>query len=190
MKTLFQISLLLVFSAFWFVVLTTYIKEHTFHFQKPYERDIKTVMPEGWRFFTKSPRDFRYEAYVVSGSSMTPLSAYKHQKSRNASPYNWFGASRSARAMGGEMGLLMQKLPKENWLSFKAPPQAVEQHLNADINRTRDSLMFPRIINVTPGAYLEDSIIIVRSKPIPWAWIQSQKEIHYDYFPLHVICSQ
>ncbi len=188
MKSFFQIVCAAFFGIFWFVVLTTYIEEHTFTFHKKYERNVKNIMPEGWRFFTKSPRDFRYEAYVVSGQAQNGLVAEKHPRSRNASPANWMGANRGARAMGGEIGLLMQELPEDNWLALKSKPQQLDQSLSQHLSN--DTAFFPRIINLTPGAYLQDSVVIVRSRAIPWAWIRSQKQVEYEYFPLRVIAKK
>src|SRR5580658_7794284 len=81
----------------------------------PYETQIHaaTLLPEGWKFFTRDPEEEAPYVLVRKETGWAPIAA------TNATAANWFGASRKSRAMAVELGRLMTDIPKEGWTACK-----------------------------------------------------------------------
>src|SRR4051812_41959664 len=82
----------------------------------PFEQAVNAQVwiPEGWKFFTRNPREERVSMLVrkegqwINGSR-TP----------NANPSNAFGIDRLGRAQGLELALLLENVPSEAWSACK-----------------------------------------------------------------------
>ena len=63
--------------------------------------DTTIFFPEGWGFFTKSPREEKHTAYyVLPNGQLSPV------HSKNGSAQNWFGLSRRSRRVNMELSQL------------------------------------------------------------------------------------
>lgn len=126
----------------------------------PFERDAHLVMlvfaPEGWAFFTKNPREPVFVPYALDRSGIwrsVAVGSYDE-------PRHLFGASRTPRAQGVEMGLLASAVSGSAWQTCNA---LVEDCL-------RNAQEWLVAANPSPAATLCGKIAIVRQELLPWAW--------------------
>ncbi|ORM30125.1 SdpA family antimicrobial peptide system protein [Williamsia sp. 1135] len=114
------------------------------------------VFPQGWAFFTKSPRDeviqvFRRDGDDLELASRTPISA----------PHNAFGLDRLPRKQGTEFAGLIGSAPTDQqWNNC-------ELDLDACLSPT-----WPKVPvdNPSPGPTYCGDIYIVGYSATPWAW--------------------
>lgn len=124
----------------------------------PFESRAVTrqLVPEGWAFFTRDPREPDIRAYALEDASWTQIDQSYHGGA--------LGFDRSSRHQSREVGYLLQGLPPaDDW------PQCTEALagcLERHSNRER------RIIsNEFPGTRrLCGTVAIVLADPPPWAW--------------------
>ncbi|GAA2369804.1 SdpA family antimicrobial peptide system protein [Streptomyces carpaticus] len=124
---------------------------------------VRTLAPQGWSFFTKSPRDPELTAYALREGTWQELRRAPH-----AEPRNWFGLDRASRAQGVETALLLHQLPEPDWhpcdadlpacLAAAPPPAAVT--------------------NPSPEPTLCGRIAVVQLRPVPWAWRDLLPDTH------------
>lgn len=119
---------------------------------------ISRVWPQGWGFFTKSPRTPANVAYKIAGDGM-PKNALIDP---NATPSNLFGASRRARAQGPEIASLLHSIPESAWKECGA-------YVVADC-RVGEFKAAPQVANGSPIPTLCGQIILTSEEPVPWAW--------------------
>ncbi|HVG60573.1 MAG TPA: SdpA family antimicrobial peptide system protein [Hyalangium sp.] len=123
--------------------------------------DVKLVLPEGWAFFTRDPRDER----------MMPFQRGEHggwvaaNKTPNFQPQNSFGIDRAARAQGVELGLLLDGVRGEERLSCEEDPLVCLER--APVAQAR---------NTSPRPSLCGQVGLVFQKAVPWAWARSSKD--------------
>ncbi len=149
-------------AAFW-VSAITYVLHATFPFNAvklPDENTISAKLwsPQGWKFFTRSPREdwllpYRRTTRGWESASLGPngrLDAY-------------LGWSRAPRAQGIEMGLLLHNISNNMW--DKCTGDAVECLRRSPIKTT--------LRNKTPEPTLCGMVGFVVQEQVPWAWAYS-----------------
>ncbi|MEH0639709.1 SdpA family antimicrobial peptide system protein [Streptomyces bottropensis] len=119
---------------------------------------VGKVWPQGWSFFTKSPRSPSKGAYSISSDGL-PRSLFIGP---HASPSNVFGAGRRVRAQGPELAILMNATPERAWK--KCGGYTVS---DCGIDDFGDA---PKIRNDSPIPTLCGKTVLTREEPIPWAW--------------------
>jgi antimicrobial peptide system SdpA family protein len=136
----------------------------------PYEKtvDATSWAPQGWAFFTRSPRDEEYTTFVRAGSSWQPRA-----KGTNSSASNWFGLSRRARALANETGSILFSVAETQWTSC-APGLTVEACLeSAPVAAT--------IANPLPEPSLCGAVGLTAQKPVPWAWANASPPVQMPF---------
>jgi antimicrobial peptide system SdpA family protein len=124
---------------------------------------LVAVIPEGWAFFTRSPREDRVMPFVRDLSGRWVYShAGPHSEPRNA-----FGLNRASRAQGVELGLLMAQIPATHWGECSEQPVACLEHASTAIP----------LRNESPSPTLCGAVGIARQEPLPWAWIDARDEV-------------
>lgn len=79
---------------------------------------VRTLVPEGWAFFTRSPRTPEPAAYGAG-----PDGTWRQLTGGSRSgPRDAFGLNRRARSQGTELGIVMSQVPKEHWSSCERAP--------------------------------------------------------------------
>lgn len=130
--------------------------------EKTTKLGFQRLLPEGWSFFTKSPRDpYVFILKVNDGK----LELYDHLP--NSNPQNLFGAQRTGRAIGVEFGRLTQNLSEDNWLECNPK--------NLLALAKSDTVPTITLKNTYEKPLLTGEVIIVTQEPIPWAWRNAQK---------------
>jgi antimicrobial peptide system SdpA family protein len=153
---------LLGLAAFWLAAIS-YVLHAAFPFNVlslPIEEDIDARLwsPQGWKFFTRSPREdwllpYRKTTKGWQSALLGPngrLDAYA-------------GISRAPRAQGIEMGLLLYKLPRGMWDKCTRDP----------VICLRNSPIKATLKNKTPNPTLCGMVGFVYQEQTPWAWAYS-----------------
>ncbi|HSP17291.1 MAG TPA: SdpA family antimicrobial peptide system protein [Thermoanaerobaculia bacterium] len=125
------------------------------------DRGIKTLMPEGWGFFTRDPREPDLIVFVQSGQTWRKL--------RNmpiSSAANSFGIDRFPRAQSVELAMLLHEVDEDAW---RRCSEAVSTCL-------RGASPIP-IVDRSPRPTLEGTLALVRQEPIPWAWSANAESV-------------
>lgn len=135
------------------------------------------VAPQGWAFFTRSPREPRVLAWGKGSAGWTPVTQGPHSEARNA-----FGFNRASRAQGVETGVLLEQVPNEAWRDC---PDG-----NVGVCLAR---LTPRIKTRNPGptTTLCGEVTLVQQEPLPWAWFDPDAEttpMPAQVLPLDVTC--
>ena len=122
------------------------------------QRFLRAVTPEGWAFFTKSPREAETVAYRRKGDRWVTA------VSPNAHPVHLFGVRRSARVAGIELSDLMRRMPRGHWT-----PATTEER-EATVRRLRPL----RLASRAERPAVCGMLLLESREPIPWAWSRAE----------------
>lgn len=124
---------------------------------------VRQVMPEGWAFFTRDPREADMTAWVHGDEAWEPAVERHH-----ASPLNLFGLRRADNATNIEMGLIYYTAleQKAEWSDCPPALEESEQTVSACL----EQMPAVRVGNATPIPQLCGPVSITRQEPLPWAW--------------------
>lgn len=132
----------------------------------PFENVVnaRTLVPQGWGFFTRSPREPDLEPYVLDGASgeWEVLSRAPHSEMRNV-----FGLRRASKAQRVELALVRSGVPKDAWVDCDGDPFDC-----LDVAATEGP-----ITNGSPNVTICGTVGLVSQEPVPWAWAQSDREV-------------
>lgn len=122
---------------------------------------VSLILPQGWGFFTKNPRDPLLEVYKVEkGGIITKVTLH------NLSYKNDFGLSRKARMIGYESAQITNAVPASYW------KKNTFSHLN-DLDRKNIFLYTPK----TKSKYFTNGLYLFMTyKTIPFAWAKKNQE--------------
>lgn len=77
---------------------------------------LSATLPQGWAFFTRSPREENLRVYPVTDDGLDP-----HVQTAYAEPGNVFGLDRAVRAQGTESALVQTGVPADSWVGCDGP---------------------------------------------------------------------
>lgn len=130
---------------------------------------IKKTIPQGWGFFTKSPREDIIELYKVNDNN-----SIEKLELRNTSYKNFFGASRENRKIAMEVSIISESLPDSLWSDNTDITQLVVPD-----NKTK--------VDSKNLKYLKSNeYVLVKRKIVPWAWMEIVKPNQIPYEIAHV----
>ncbi|NMO15877.1 SdpA family antimicrobial peptide system protein [Pyxidicoccus fallax] len=125
------------------------------HLSGPFS--IQFVLPQGWKFFTKSPREPELALYRRLDSG-----TWEHVNPLPVSDSSgFFRLDRTARAQGVEMALLTHAIPAFDWKA---------RCRRSDEDCLGDTVPVRTVRNLTPTPTLCGTIGFVAREPLPWAW--------------------
>jgi antimicrobial peptide system SdpA family protein len=123
---------------------------------------IASFLPEGWKFFTRDPREESVFVMVRTPEGWMPM-----EGAANGSLLNALGASRQGRARSVELGQLTSRVAKSEWKDCDRSP--VE---------CLDGIASPaRIDTASRKPQLCGLHGVVAQKPVPWAWRNSKQPV-------------
>lgn len=139
---------------------------------------LATILPQGWAFFTKDPRETNYFAYEARNGELVSI------LQPNASPENYFGFTRRTRVRGVELGGIIERIANYQWVD--CPNGAA-----ADWS-TVDTIPAQKVINTAYDPTFCGVIYLEQKKAIPWAWSKSRQSISMPskLIKLEVVCAQ
>lgn len=161
---------MIIICAAWAVVLTYVAQAQlpknviTLPGQKDVRHAIANLAPQGWAFFTKSPREPEIGPYRKSPADWKPLALTPH-----SSPRNVFGLNRESRAQGVEIALLLSGAQNDDWRECTDGRQQCLNDFGAPARRVE---------NRSPDPTLCGTVGLLREKPTPWAWRDLVPEPH------------
>jgi antimicrobial peptide system SdpA family protein len=130
--------------------------------ESAYRADVVKVVPEGWAFFTKSPRDAAYVPYErAADGTWRKAELWPHSR-----PSNAFGLDRRSRAQGVELGILQSAVGRAGW---------VECYDRADTCFERAPL--ERAVNSSPEPSLCGDVGVAQQFPVPWVYARSGERV-------------
>jgi antimicrobial peptide system SdpA family protein len=146
------------------LLLVSYIAIANFpHSPISFSRNISTgtvlFIPEGWGFFSKSPRDDIFEIYVRKNNNWQMIRTLPFGSARN-----YFGLKRDARATGVEFALLSHLTKEEDWRKVNDKKECFQYSTPVDT-----------LINIQNMPLICGDVMFVTYPQIPWAWYANQK---------------
>ncbi|MFY0526553.1 SdpA family antimicrobial peptide system protein [Archangium gephyra] len=117
---------------------------------------IRTVLPQGWKFFTRNPTEPQLGLRLQTSSG----NWVDGSLGQNASPRQLFGIRRDSRAQPSEAEALLRDVPASRWTDCEGPP---ERCLEA-------SAPVAAVSNPVRDATLCGEVGFILQKPVPWAW--------------------
>lgn len=144
-------------------VLTGTVVESPLRAPAKQRQQIISWTPQGWAFFTRSPRTPVLRVYRrVEG-------AWRNASISNASYQNLFGVSRRARAINAELGAISVKIPRRGWTPCAESLSACAATV---------SLSEPtRVTNPSLHPELCGNLMLEQRPLVPWAWSASRERI-------------
>lgn len=88
---------------------------------------LNATLPQGWAFFTRSPREENLRAYPLTAQGRG-----EHVQTAYSEPGNAFGLDRAVRSQGTELGLIQAAVPVDAWVECEgARTECLEQAASA-----------------------------------------------------------
>lgn len=153
--------LIIVWSTFGALVLVTAVPDSPLAPSMLARINLLTVMPQGWAFFTRDPREPTPVLYAHGSSGWTEVSL-KHTSRTNA-----YGFRRIARIHGQELAALLSQVPAEAWTEVAAGSDPVRVHV----------LEHHFVQNPARRPDLCSSLLVVVREPVPWAWARARRHV-------------
>lgn len=156
--------------AVWSVVALYAIQEQvpknviTLPAQSEVKHTVVNLAPQGWAFFTKSPRDPEVVPYRKSSDGWRALSLTPH-----SSPHNAFGLDRESRAQGVEIAMLLSAAQKDDWRDCTDSSETCLANTDAAARQVR---------NGSPDPTLCGTVGLLQERPTPYAWRDLVPESH------------
>lgn len=123
---------------------------------------INHLLPQGWGFFTKNPREPIFELKEINGEMVSAA---------NNTIQNKFGFSRCSRKIGSEVSMIYAQIPKKSLKKegeIYDTVQITNHKLIDKISKDKKYLFIKR--EITPWAYysyygkpyIQDSLIVIK----------------------------
>ncbi|MGB4774167.1 MAG: SdpA family antimicrobial peptide system protein, partial [Daejeonella sp.] len=141
-----------------------------------YKIFFHNFFPQGWSFFTMSPRNEKMLIYNLKSGNEIDLVDMK-----NSSPKSYFGVSRYNRIRSIEFAVIKSQIDSVDWILCQN---------KKDQLITIDTLIPKIIFNKTNIKTLCGIYIIKKTPPLPWAWVKSAEKIELPtkIIKINVIC--
>jgi antimicrobial peptide system SdpA family protein len=147
---------------FWFLIFITlftwYLPGSVLKVDTFFSSKIINLLPQGWGFFTKEPKEQLFDAYKIQNGNLIQLSI------KNASRENYFGFSRKSRFIGFEISKISAKINHESWVqskgNIKIPKSFKIQYVRGNFRYFKRNNLY----------------ILIKTNPIPWAWASYSQE--------------
>ncbi|MEZ0184129.1 SdpA family antimicrobial peptide system protein [Flavobacterium oncorhynchi] len=136
-----------------------------------YKATIFNIIPQGWGFFTRDPRENEVWTYKILNNSVEKISQ------TNGNLNNLYGASRKNRFIGVELSFLISQINTSSWIKMKGGKLILDKKTYTDT-----------IINTLKPCSLKGDFFIVEQERIPWAWSKNSDTIvmPYKYSKIYV----
>ena len=166
------VAVCLFWAAFTFFSLLVYVEDNPVRMSYKSSHNSRVLFPQGWAFFTKSPRDPNIQLYHIVNGKLEVLPGQ-----RQATFANLMGVRRNARAMSVEYAKMLYEIPATKW---------VKCDINPNIFIKKYPLEALNIKNPTPRALLHGDIYLIQQATVPWAWVKFAKNVTLPSTILHL----
>lgn len=127
---------------------------------------IFTIIPQGWAFFTRNPREGQTLLYKIEDNKIVNAN-FKH----NSFKYK-MGLDRSCTKVYTELGFIKEKVPSDAFIPLEWNYQV--EKLN---NVSLESMKPFTVKNALKDPILNGKYLLVIQEPIPWAWSSNIEKI-------------
>ncbi len=168
---LFKLAVLCFWLICIFFIFSASISNEIVYSNKKYKKTIAAIVPQGWGFFTKSPKEQTYVCYKFYKGAYVPVTL------ANFSAGNLFGLSRKSRVVGYETSMLLEKIAGiPGWNNGKG-----EHHL-----LHKPAATYPLRIEKHLNHFENGKYLFIRYYTIPWAWNGQGQEKNRPYEYLEI----
>lgn len=153
------------------LVISTFAGYTSFKFKDNYKKLVFQVLPQGWGFFTRSPRDENLTIYKKNEEG-----ELERLDNKNFTFGNFYGLSRADRIKHLQLGPLLAKANDSLWTKCE----------NNDFVNCTSGLNQIKSINEFNQPLLKGEIFVVRQKLVPWAWSKNKLKSPAKIISLYV----
>lgn len=156
-------------------VLSGLLTDSPLQLRPTFRRNLYSVTPEGWKFFTRSAREPVERSFrLVNGN-------WELETIANTSATNWFGLRKDARIRSMDLVHILGRVPADAWLPCDGDIRVCD--------RTRTSPPTAVSHETTIGSACGD-LLVERRPMVPWAWSRSGEVtlMPAEYVRLSVTC--
>ncbi|HFU7090022.1 TPA: SdpA family antimicrobial peptide system protein [Bacillus cereus] len=166
------IFVLWVFVLFYSIIVA--LPSNPFSVNLSSQKIIRQVFPQGWGFYSKSPREETLNIYNLSNEN-NPI-AWPNNKVENI-----FGIYRYGRSQGIELGLIVYNLPKSvKWKKCNGTGTSCVNDSDPEVP----------VNNSTPSPTICGKILIAREEPIPWSYAKYTNKSKSEVVKVDVKCTR
>lgn len=133
---------------------------------------IRVVLPQGWGFFTRDPREIDLTVHRAGPDGWEPAISWPI-----AIPDNLFGLSRAGRGQGIEFGGISAQLEWDDIPRCRGEIADCIDDAGRDIVEVENTSSHPTICG---------DLVVQRRTPVPWAWVRSHGPRTAPYQLQHV----
>lgn len=171
MKILPQSIIVFLWILLFYILGISHVK-HSEGFDYSLKRNVNFILPQGWGFFTRNPREAILEIYEIKKNDNGMVKIL----TKNTSWKNWFGLSRNNRFIGYEMSKLIGHIPKEAWINGVG-------FVENNIPDTTFSIESKHSFKIFKP---QTDYLIYQFKPIPIAWASQDQEKYRPYLAARI----
>lgn len=163
-----QFGALLVLLASGWLVIAAYAVHPLFPFNTvrlPYASTINApfFLPEGWAFFTRSPREPRMLLFVRRENDWRTGFLGPHSRLQNV-----LGLNRASRGQGVELGMVRTLLEGRKWARCRGLIPECLEALSSGAT----------FVNRYPRPTICGTVGIAMQPPTPWAWARPPRKVN------------
>ena len=137
---------------------------------------VMSLIPEGWGFFTKNPRDPEIQVAVLHNRRLEKLNIVSSFEAKYA-----FGFNRLSRAQGLELDALLGELQASSvWRDCQQKTSICAENL----------LVQKRLVNSAQFPTLCGNLVLFERRPVPWAYRNMNPNMPSRLTRVEVVCSQ
>jgi antimicrobial peptide system SdpA family protein len=149
-------------SLFVFALITTiFLANMAFNpilYKFPNQKKILSFIPQGWAFFTRSPREAQILVYKIENNEIKHL-----EISRHSSPANYFGLNRQQTYKMNELQFIIDQFEPEDYIT------TYWNYLGNIQGQIPNKLH--KVSSVFKHSLLKNKeIVLVMQEIVPWAW--------------------
>ncbi|MEV0828180.1 SdpA family antimicrobial peptide system protein [Nonomuraea rubra] len=140
---------------------------------------LRDLMPQGWAFFTKSPRGYTFKVMGLRDRTHVQIS-----RKSQADAVWLFGANRMMRSEEYEIASMVKDSSSAGWT-----PCRVDDAEGCLVGIDRDDFaQAATIVNRVEAPRFCGSVTLLRKKPVPWAWAGKREAMPQEYRIVNVRC--
>lgn len=153
-------------------IVTSFVPNNPLQPKRVTIRQVASLIPQGWAFFTKDPQEAELVTYRASAEDQ-----YRPVMVRNERSWMTFNFSRYGRFQAREYGFIAESIPKDLWIECKKDfEKCVKESKTYQYhNRT--------VIRSFCGSYL-----FSMEPPVPWAWSKREVFMPRKIVKVHSVC--
>lgn len=145
-----------------------FVEVNPVKFNNNIENRFFSFVPQGWAFFTRSPR----EAQIILYKKNDENNKYEEINQRHADIHNLFGLNRKPSKILGELQFAKSEIPQN--IYFDTVFNYQTKHIIDEVKELKPYYFENKMYDpLLCGDY-----IVIYQKPIPWAWSKNLDNIN------------